>query len=249
MFRDMRKPVAERNGGRTIIGRPIIAIASGMPIVLGVHHSYPSSTASKASASRRSMVRAHSRRTATIVAANQQRLSSVSHSAASRATFPCRFRRGVASVKSPKYRQGSAKPLQGRNGRFSDGHRPRSGRSSRPSRLAGGVGVGTAVRPVPAIRPVAHRLADHRAPGRNSAGFVRSCAASGSQRSGAGIKGKKGKSTPCGAPGRLWARSGPPAGRTGPVAPRSPAASGAEHGAAGHAVAVGALPSARQSHE
>ena len=45
--------------------------------------------------------------------------------------------------------------------------------------------VGAAVRPVPAVLPVAEGAPHHRAPGR-SAGFVRSCAVSGSQRSGAG---------------------------------------------------------------
>ena len=45
--------------------------------------------------------------------------------------------------------------------------------------------VGAAVRPVPAVLPVADGAPHHRAPGR-SAGFVRPCAVSGSQCSGAG---------------------------------------------------------------
>ena len=38
MFRDIRKPVAKRNCGRTIIGRPIIALSSGMPIGMVTSH-------------------------------------------------------------------------------------------------------------------------------------------------------------------------------------------------------------------
>ena len=57
-----------------------------------------------------------------------------------------------------------------------------------------------------------HGPPHHGAPGRDCAGFVRSCAVSGAQRSGAGGK------CPCAAPGRLWARSGAPAGRTGQAA-------------------------------
>ena len=71
--------------------------------------------------------------------------------------------------------------------------------------------VRAAVRPVPAVLPVADGAPHHRAPGR-SAGSVRSCAVSSSQRSGAV------RNYPCAAPGRLWARSGPSAGRASPVA-------------------------------
>ena len=64
------------------------------------HHSHPANTASRAAASRRSMVSPYSRRTAITVSANQQRFSSGSHSAASRATFSCRFRLGVSRALS-----------------------------------------------------------------------------------------------------------------------------------------------------
>ena len=62
-------------------------------------HSHPSSTASRASTSRRSIVRPYSWRTAITVRANRQRLRSGSQSAASFATFSWRFNAGVASVR------------------------------------------------------------------------------------------------------------------------------------------------------
>ena len=76
-----------------------VPLSAPAVLVARVVHSHSSSTASRASASRRSIVKPYSWRTATTVRANQHRLSAGNQSAASCATFSYRFSLGVASVR------------------------------------------------------------------------------------------------------------------------------------------------------